>query len=206
MHIKRFTAGPVMTNSYVVSENGEALIIDAPIRDERLIDYVKREKLTVKGIVLTHGHFDHIMGAEDYRREFKAQIYAGIKERPIVENGEKNGSSMFLGRPMSGVKPDVYLKEGDSISVGDTAFKVYETPGHTPGGICLYTEGTLFSGDTLFHLSVGRTDFEEGSYPELVNSIRGKLYALPDNTDVYPGHEEMTRIGFEKENNSVVRF
>ena len=156
-------------------------------------------------IILTHGHSDHIEGVPEYKRLYpNAKVVCSEEELPILQDGRANFTGMWGGEALI-LEPDILVKEGDVITVGNMSFTVILTPGHTPGGICLYGEGMLFSGDTLFRGSIGRTDFVGGSFDQIHDSIQRKLYTLPDDTRVFPGHEGETNIGWEKLNNPFVR-
>ena len=147
---------------------------------------------------MTHGHFDHVMAAEELAGIFGVKIYAHEKEQDTLENPGKNVSLMVGGR--DAYHADVYVKDGEVLELAGMKVKVLHTPGHTAGGCCYYLEeeGALFSGDTLFCQSVGRTDFPGGSMSEIVRSIKEKLMALPDEVRVYPGHMDLTTIGKER--------
>ncbi len=154
--------------------------------------------------MLTHAHFDHILGATAFAQHFSVPIAIGKNDEPALSDPQFNGAAQFGIQGVPPIKADEMLSEGDEIAVGSLMLRVIETPGHTKGGVSYYTSGYLFCGDTLFQESLGRTDLPGGSYEQIVASIKDKLYALPDETKVYPGHGPTTTIGYEKQNNFYV--
>ena len=192
-----------MANCYLVidEESKKGFIVDPGGFDQVLRKTIDDETIELVYIILTHGHSDHIEGVPEYKRLFPdAKVVCAEDERPMLADPHLNFTG-FMGRGGLSLEPDVTVKEGDLITVGNMSFKVLMTPGHTPGGMCLYGEGVLFSGDTLFHASIGRTDFPGGSYGQIIDSIQRKLFVLPDETRVFPGHEGETTIGYEKKYN-----
>lgn len=207
MKIKVFPLGDIQTNCYIVIEEltKKAIVIDPGNDGYIILEYLLKEGLNLQGIFLTHGHFDHIGGIEEIIAKYEVPVYISYNDAKFLQDAQLN-LSRFVGNPISlNIKP-VYIKDGDELYCGNICFKVIETPGHTPGGVCYYTAGNLFAGDTLFKQSVGRTDFPGGNYSQIVNSVREKLYILPDETIVYPGHGPSTTIGQEKVENMAVRL
>jgi hydroxyacylglutathione hydrolase len=200
MKIEQYCVGQVATNCYfaINGETKEMLVIDPGDSAKMLADKINQEGLKPQAILLTHGHFDHVMAAEELAGIFGVKIYAHEKEQDTLENPGKNVSLMVGGR--DAYHADVYVKDGEVLELAGMKVKVLHTPGHTAGGCCYYLEeeGALFSGDTLFCQSVGRTDFPGGSMSEIVRSIKEKLMALPDEVRVYPGHMDLTTIGKER--------
>ncbi len=206
MKIKCYYTGPLQVNTYLCydEESLEALVVDPGGPSNQLVSDIKDNKLILKYVFLTHGHGDHIGGVEDLKEKFpQAKLVAGAKEASMLSGALDNVSGELFGRSISLIA-DISVKENDTLSIGSVNFRVIETPGHTPGGISLYTKGLVFSGDTLFRQSIGRTDFPGGDQRQLFDSIRQKLYTLPEDTVVLPGHMEQTEIGFEKRNNYFV--
>lgn len=203
MVIKTFIAGMMQTNCYIVSneETKECFLVDPAVCTPDMVSYIKENGLKLQAILLTHGHFDHILGITEFLREFEVPVYAYEAEKELLEDAEKNLSSAY---GMFYIFKDAeYLKDGQVLEIAGMKIKVIYTPGHTIGGCCYYLEDekVLFSGDTLFYTSIGRTDFETGSYNKLVNSVRLKLFRLPEEVKVYPGHMSETTIGYEKKYN-----
>ncbi|MCQ2550885.1 MAG: MBL fold metallo-hydrolase [Clostridia bacterium] len=206
MKILSYLAGPIKTNCYLTfdEESLEGFVVDPGAHCQKLLDDITKYGITLKYVVLTHGHGDHIGGVEELLELYPAcQLLGGLKEEPLFLGKIDNSSREICGKDLI-LHCDKLLAEGDEITCGNMCFKVIETPGHTPGGICLYTPGVLFSGDTLFRQSIGRTDFPGGDQVALFKSIREKLYVLPEDTIVLPGHMEETQIGFEKRYNYFV--
>ena len=206
MEIKTMQVGALGTNCYIVSckRTNEAMIIDPGGNTSDIVSYVHAKKLRVKAIVDTHGHADHITANDDLRNLVDAKLYIHENDKEMLASAEKN-LSLFIGRPIELRAADAYLKDGDKLSIGELTFTVLETPGHTPGGISLYTDqGVVFSGDTLFRRSIGRSDFYGGDYRTLLNSIKDVLYSLPDDTVLLPGHMEPTTVAEEKRGNPFV--
>ncbi|MGL5439304.1 MAG: MBL fold metallo-hydrolase [Filifactoraceae bacterium] len=205
MIIQRLDRNKMGVNSYVIHEENksEALVIDPGLNFNNIINYCREKELIVKSIVLTHGHYDHILDTQKLKEEYSCDIYSHIDEKIILNNADKNLSSAV------GVSEefdaDFYVVEGDEITLGNHTFKVLHTPGHTKGGICLYDRENLISGDTLFKGSMGRTDLYSGSESEMMNSLR-RLRDLPDDVKVYPGHGPTSTIKFEKEKNPYMRM
>lgn len=207
MKIGKFVLGPVGTNCYIVinEKSSECLIVDPASCPPEFVRYIRNAGLAVKAVLLTHGHFDHIMGLDVLLREFPVPVYAYEAEKDLLENAQLNASLSMYGQgyTFSGAE---YVTNRQNIKAAGITLQVIYTPGHTSGGCCYYIpdENVLFSGDTLFHGSVGRTDLPTGSMGQLVNSIRDRLFVLPDETKVYPGHMEETTIGYEKKYNPFV--
>lgn len=203
MNIKTFIVSEMETNGYVVFDEKtlDGIIIDPGDSAEQFIEFIKSEKINVKYIALTHSHFDHIGGVNEIKKAVGADVIMCEGEEIISENSANNLSALY-DYPYT-VKADRILKDGEEISFGNISAKIIKTPGHTPGGCCYYFKDVdvLFSGDTLFYGSIGRTDFPNGSLEDLIRAIKDKLMVLPDNTVVYCGHGPKTRIGFEKKNN-----
>ena len=202
MRIRNFPDIYVSANSYLVMDDkNNCVIIDAGVYSEGLVKTVKSDELIVHWLVLTHGHGDHIGGAKTYLEAFEGcKLAAGIHEKPILNDPVNNMTEGLFGNPIS-LEADRYLEDGDELTAGDLRLKCIATPGHTPGSISILIENALFSGDTLFQGSIGRTDLPGGSFEVLINSIKEKLFVLPDDTNVYPGHMGTTSIGFEKKHN-----
>ncbi len=192
------------TNTYCAwnPDTMEGLIIDPAGNPERIFDMVNANGVKPAAVLLTHGHFDHILAVDEVREKYNIKAYIGVNEREVINSPQMNLAGAFMGMNYS-ADADVYLSDGQEIELAGFKIKVLEVPGHTPGGVCYYIEDekVVFSGDTLFHESVGRTDFPGGSSSALMNGIKNKLFTLPDDTKVYPGHMEATAIGYEKLNN-----
>lgn len=201
--IGRMTLGVCATNCYFLYREGkkETVFIDPADRGADLFEALTKKGFTVAAILLTHGHFDHIWGAERLRELSGAKIYALDAESVVCRDAYVNVSAQ-AGRKAT-IEPDEWLTEGQEITLADIRFQVIATPGHTVGSCCYYIEeaGFLIAGDTLFEGSVGRTDFPTGSMSKLVRSVKEKLFLLPDETKVYPGHGDATTIGEEKQYN-----
>lgn len=206
MQIKHYISGPLGVNCYLVVDEptNKAFIVDPGGENEKLINYVEKNNIKVEYIILTHGHGDHIGGVERYKNIYPtAKIIAHEEEKELLDDPKLNHSKFICGKSIS-ITADQYVKDGETLNVGNLELKFLFTPGHTPGGMCIYVENSLFSGDTLFSQSIGRTDFPKSSFTTLKKSILDKLYVLPDDTDVYPGHMGTTTIGIEKEYNPFV--
>lgn len=182
----------------------EGVLIDPSAPSRELLDRIQSLKLKVKYIVNTHGHGDHIGGNSFFRSELSAQLMIHSSDAPMLTDNRKNFSE-FMGVTLNSPAADVSVDDGFTFSLGEHSVRVIHTPGHTRGCICLLAEKFLISGDTLFELSIGRTDLPGGSHQQIVDSIRSKLYILHDDTVVYPGHGPRTTIGMEKKNNPFVK-
>jgi hydroxyacylglutathione hydrolase len=206
MKIDRLILGEFQTNSYVVRKDESAvdcLVIDAGLDASDLVAFLRQHRLNPVAVVLTHGHIDHIAGLAALRRQFpRLKVYVHRLDASLLSEPRAN-LSLMAGVAFTTEPPDVLLEEGDVVEEAGIRLKVLHTPGHTPGGICLYAEsdGVVFVGDTLFADSVGRTDFPGGDMDQLVQSIRTKLFTLPDQTAAYPGHGMRTTLAREKRAN-----
>ena len=198
MEIKIFIEGDIRTNTYVCyDKDGSCFIVDPAIDYAPLNEFLKAEELKPAYVLLTHGHGDHTEGIPELKERFpELQVVANRKEEDFLSHNYRR-----YGR--KDIKPDIWIKDGDELDIGSIHVKFISTPGHTPGGMCVYVEkeGTLFSGDTLFFCSVGRSDLPGGDTSALMDSIHSKLFILPDEVKVYPGHMGASTIGYEKRNN-----
>ena len=206
MKIACYAAGSVGTNNYVISDdNGITAIIDCDGSPAPLYQYVEQNHLKVTHILLTHGHIDHMGACESLRTELGVKVYALTEEEDLLLDAKKN-LSVFIERKVVTFEPDELLRDGQELTLAGMKIQVIHTPGHTPGGCSYYVAdaGCVFSGDTLFAESVGRSDFPGGSTSALVRAVKEKLFLLPDDTLVCPGHGEETTIGHEKKYNPFV--
>lgn len=199
MQIASFVVGPFETNVYVVScpVTSKAIVIDPGIDSESVYHFIKRKGLVLEAIINTHGHIDHVYGNYFFKTQVGVPLLINKADVPLLSMVPAQATSFGLSPPQI-VEPDGFLKEKDVIKVGEAEFTVIHTPGHTPGGICLYRPDIIFVGDTLFAGSIGRTDLPGGSYSELIGSIQTRLLTLPDKTVVYCGHGPQTTIGEER--------
>lgn len=206
MNFTVFEVGNLGANCYILwdEETKQAILIDPGECDVRIDKFIEKNSLSIIYIVLTHTHFDHINAVAFYSEKYGAKIAVHELDAKGLTDNSLNLSAFFgLGKPQ---KPaDILLKDGDLLTLGSFDITVIHTPGHTVGGICLKTDIGVFSGDTLFYESIGRSDFPGGNTSVLNNSIIEKLFSLSDNTRVYPGHGQYTTIGHEKQFNFFVK-
>ena len=204
-NIRSLTVGIVATNCYLVwnKATGEGVLIDPGDEAERICSAIAEERVKLKAILLTHGHFDHILVAEELKEKYDVPLYASKDEKEMLGSSRWNLSGREEGIEITDYIP---LEDGESIELLGKEWKVLSTPGHTKGSVCYFVLGDipyLFSGDTLFYESYGRTDLYGGSEEAIKKSIKEKLFTLPEETLVYPGHEEATTIANEKQYNPV---
>ena len=203
IEIKSMTLGMVATNCYLIinKETKEALLIDPADNALRISKVIEENVCTLKAILLTHGHFDHIMALNELKKRYNVPVYAHEEEEDVLKQSSLNMSGM-IGQIYT-TQADIYVKDGEHLKLAGLDIIVLHTPGHTKGGVCYYLpeEKVLMSGDTLSHCSIGRTDFPTGSMSQLVRSVKEQLFVLPDDVQVYPGHDSVTSIGYEKQYN-----
>lgn len=206
MNIERFELGPLQTNAYLLSnaDRTRGFVIDPGMNPQPLFRRI--EKMEIEAIVLTHTHFDHIGGVDELRKWKGCPVYVHDAEADWLTDPKKNGSARWpeLGGAIVTDPAEYALDDGQTLTLLGETFRVFHTPGHSPGSVSLLYGDKLFSGDVLFRLSVGRADLPGGSQRQLMESIHGTLFDLRDEVEVYPGHGKPTTIGYEKLNNPYV--
>ncbi|MGB9808294.1 MAG: MBL fold metallo-hydrolase [Thermosulfidibacteraceae bacterium] len=206
MRVERVVVGALEVNCYIVldEKSKEGIVIDPGAEGRRIVRIIEGESINLKYIINTHGHVDHIGANRDVKNAFPDALLAiGEFDLPLLRNAMNSYIAMMVGAKES-PEPDLLLKEGDIIEFGECTLKVIHTPGHTPGSICLLTEGIVFTGDTLFAGSIGRVDLPMSQPEKLIPSIKEKLMILPDDTVVLPGHGPKSTIGYERRYNPFV--
>ena len=195
--------------TYVVADSasGEAIVVDPGMFNneecQRFDEFIENRKLTIKGIVNTHLHLDHCFVIQHIKDKYGVGLSAHAADAPLGDSFVEQCQRFGLPRPKSSISIDTPIADGDSITIGEEVLKVIHVPGHSPGGIALYSQSGAFAlvGDSLFHGSIGRTDLFGGSYPQLISSIQKRLMTLPDDTTILPGHGERTTIASERSYN-----
>ncbi|UCF69609.1 MAG: MBL fold metallo-hydrolase [Acidobacteriota bacterium] len=207
MIVETLVVGPLQVNCYLIGdeETGRGAIVDPGQDAARIIESVQRSGLSIESIIATHGHFDHIGAAAPVKHAFPDAPFI-IHEEDLYLVRDSQASAARWGLSIDQApEPDRFLADGETLKVGPLALEVRHTPGHSPGGVSLVCDDRVFVGDALFQGSVGRTDFPRGSMEQLAHAIRTRLYTLPDETLVLPGHGPPTTIGEEKRSNFFVR-
>jgi glyoxylase-like metal-dependent hydrolase (beta-lactamase superfamily II) len=205
--IKQLTVGPIQANCFILGceKTKEAAVIDPGDEADRILLTLAESKLNVKYIINTHGHFDHVGANKRLKEVTGADLMIHKEDVPMLEQLTATAGSFGLSAENS-PGPDKLLKDGETITFGEITLQVIHTPGHSLGGVSLYTDGALFVGDTLFAGSIGRTDLPGGDYGVLIASIQNKLFPLGDDVTVYTGHGPETTIGYEKRTNPFVKL
>ena len=202
MIIKTFVEPPIDNNNYLIvdEKTKDAALIDCSSIDDRIDEEIEKQGASLKYILLTHGHFDHIAGIRPNRFKNNPQIVMHKADLDWLNNA--NQYLPMFGMPEITIpKVDIFVEDGDTIQLGSLEIKVLHTPGHTQGGVCYLVDGNLFSGDTIFREAVGRCDLEGGNFNQIVESIEDKIFTLPPETVIYPGHGNITSVEWEKEHN-----
>lgn len=204
MNLKIFNTGIMQVNTYILIDeiSKDAAIIDLGGDVQEVVDYIKSQGANLKAILNTHGHFDHITGEAFFKEKMPdIPIYLNKEDWYLAQNLNSQIQKYAPGFNVPSFNPDFDLNEETEFTLGETPFKIFFTPGHTRGGVCILVEDNLFTGDTLFMGTIGRTDLEGGDYNTLVNSIKTKLLPLDNNIKVYPGHGVSSTMGEEKISN-----
>lgn len=202
MIIKPITGGMFGSVSYLVGDDGKALLIDAGVKSDKVLSTAKEYNLTIEKIILTHGHIDHIVELDNIVEKTNAKVYIHIDEEIALTDARYNVSA-YTGKSVTFNSKSETLRDGSVINLGGLDFKIIHTPGHSAGSICIEVNNTLFSGDTLFSCGYGRVDLPNGSFEDIYRSIVNKLFILPDDMNVFPGHGNSTTIGEEKRSNPI---
>lgn len=207
MKILHMVVGPIATNCYIVvnEKNNEAVVVDPGDEGDRIAQEIKKAQLTVKAIFLTHGHSDHISGLEEVEEATGAKIYMSKEDAPRLGNRQSSFSYFNKKKDKTISAPNEFFTDGEELTVAGLNFKIFATPGHTPGGVCIKCEDTVFCGDTVFAESIGRTDLPGGSYETILKSIKDKILPLDDNTKLLPGHGPATTVGWERRRNPFLQ-
>lgn len=207
MIIEQLPLGPIQANCFILAceETKEAVVIDPGDEADKILMALAKKALKVKKIINTHGHFDHVGANRRLKEVTGAELMIHREDVPMLSQSAASAKAWGM-RSDDSPTPDKVLEDGDIIKFGNLSLTVIHTPGHTRGGISLYGHGAVFVGDTLFSGSVGRTDFPGGDYDTLIKSIQQKIFVLPEDTKVYPGHMGPTTVGTEKRNNPFCRI
>lgn len=205
MILKQFTLGPIEDNNYLLIDQNadgenEAVLIDCTEFSQQIEAEIKENNAKLKYILLTHGHFDHVLGVNETKAKFGAKALIHQEDKIMLDSMKEFARNFNLGE-VELQNVDDFISEGDTIEFGSKKIKVIHTPGHTKGGVCYLLEDKIFTGDTLFYESVGRTDLPGGNFNQIKSSIEEKLFTLDENIKVYPGHGPASTIGHEKLNN-----
>lgn len=208
LRVECIPVGRLLSNSYLLHdlELGEGIIIDAGDEAEKIIGAVEDYNVEVKGIYLTHGHFDHVLAVRDLKEELRCDFYIHEGDAMILSRVPADAKYFLDVEVDPPPEPDGWLFDGQILRVGDHDVRVIHTPGHTPGSVCYLAGEMIFTGDTLFAGSIGRTDLPGGSLQSLLNSISMKILSLPDHYAVYPGHGPSSTIGAERILNPFLRW
>ncbi len=203
MILKGITVTNMGVNCYIIGceETRQVAVIDPGGQAEQIMSMIEEGNLTVQYIINTHGHIDHIGGNRKIKESTGAQLLIHESDSQMLVSTAAN-FSFLMGMKVTSPPADQFIKEGDRIKIGNTVeLEVIHTPGHSPGGVCLKTGNIIFVGDTLFQMSIGRTDFPGGSHQQIIKSIKEKLMCYEDDTICYPGHGPATSIGIERKHN-----
>lgn len=204
MKVKTMMLGILQTNVYVVydEESKDAVVVDPAGDEDRIIRFIEENNLRLMGILVTHGHFDHIGVVDPIRDRYGVPVFTSEEEGKVMVDPNRN-LSLSLMRKVVSVDNDEIVGDKDTLEFGELEFDCIVVPGHSPESVCYYNSENdiLFCGDTLFAGSIGRTDFYEGPENALINNIKNRLMNLPEETKVYPGHGFQTTIGYEKKTN-----
>lgn len=203
INVKSVLLGELGNNCYLITDEatGKAALVDCTAADAEMHSLIDGADLEY--ILLTHGHFDHIGGVSEIKESFGAKVVISNEDAPMLSSG-RHSLAAFCGAKQNNTSADILVKDGDVIALGETEIKVMLTPGHTKGGVCYIADDVIFTGDTLFFCSCGRTDFPGGSFKEIKESL-GMLAALEGDYKIYPGHERASSLSFERQNNPYMR-
>lgn len=205
MILKEFVLGPLEDNNYLLidEESKEAVLIDCTEKSSEIDEALAEYGATLKYILLTHGHFDHVLGVNYFRDKYNCKVYIHEADQILLDT-VKEFTKNFINQAVEVQEVDGYVSEGNVIRFGENEIRVIETPGHTKGGVCYLINNNLFTGDTIFREAVGRTDLHGGSFFELKSNIEQKIFTLDENIKIYPGHGPSTTVGWEKVHNKFL--